>query len=65
MYTLTIVIMVQKVSEIFMMQDPSIQNFSRPMSDLDREAIAPVNFEDHHFVFGLQVVGLDLVTEEV
>ena len=35
------------------------------MSDEERLEVAPVNFEDHRFIFGLQVVGLDPQTEEV
>jgi len=57
--------MVQKVQEIFLMEDPSIQNFSKPLSDDERLELTPVNFEDHRFIFGLQVVGLDPTTEEV
>ena len=59
--------MIQAVTsmyEIFAMQEPNLQVFSKPLSEEDRNALQPVRHTDYDFVFGLSFVIKDMSTYE-
>ena len=62
---LTLVILTKKVEELILMDDPSILNFSKPLSDQDRKDLVPIDFAARNFIFGIQVLGVDPETEVV
>ena len=62
---LTLVILAKKVEELILMQDPSILNFSKPLSDQDRADLIPIHFQERNFIFGIQILGVNPATETV
>lgn len=62
---LTLVILTKKAEELILMDNPSILNFSKPMSDQDRQDLVPIHFSEKNFIFGIQVLGVNPSTETV
>ena len=52
-YALTMVLVIKNVREIFLMQDPTLSEYSEPLTLDDRAEWVPLNHKDFNFVLGV------------
>mmetsp|Transcript_19717 Transcript_19717/g.26670 ORF Transcript_19717/g.26670 Transcript_19717/m.26670 type:complete len:104 (+) Transcript_19717:9-320(+) len=52
-YTLTLILVVKSGEEIVKMADPTLKEYSQPLTNSVRQELVPLNFADYGFVIGI------------
>ena len=61
-YALTLVLIVKSAQELYLMEDPVLAAFTKPIALEERADLVPLLHEDYGFVLGVSIEAIDNIT---